>query len=331
MRRIVWVDNYKGLLLLFVVLSHFHLGGFVVDVAEQFFMPAFFFISGYLYNKRADISYTNYIYRKFSTLLWPYCCFALLSLPFCERIIIPNLQLIDIYTYMYEEFWTIVGGWGSSMTGPIWFLYTLFQTAVVGYGVIRYCSRSVCMIVAIVSFLIGWFLGINHVELPLHINIVFSSLFFYLIGWITCGSIEKINRRKESLIAITISVSVLFGCYIYDQTEFIMVGNIMGNNMLCFLGETLSGSLLLLFIFTQIEREGFNCMDKMFGFIAKNSITILAVHWCLLKMLWAYYPEWDDTRMIHILSSLVVCAITYIVILIVNRYMPWMLDFNKIR
>ena len=72
--RIEWIDVVKGIGILLVAGSHIF-GGAVGKYSEWFYMPLFFFLSGYLYAHAAGWSFIG---KRVRHLLLPYAAFMVL-------------------------------------------------------------------------------------------------------------------------------------------------------------------------------------------------------------------------------------------------------------
>jgi len=66
--RITWIDNYKGYLLLMVVLCHINLHFVLVDWSVTFFMPAFFMVSGFLFKVKDSETFMSFLKKKNSII-----------------------------------------------------------------------------------------------------------------------------------------------------------------------------------------------------------------------------------------------------------------------
>lgn len=130
-KRIEWIDYYKALAIILVVLGH--TGQFGVYI-YQFHIAAFFFISGVV----AGLEKRNLdeiIILKFFTLLLPYFFFAAWGLT-----IFAVLQRFGVLKYV--SIWDSIPGWVSNMInlfqtpycdwlGAMWFLKTLFVVMII--------------------------------------------------------------------------------------------------------------------------------------------------------------------------------------------------------
>lgn len=82
-KRIIWVDQIKGILIILVVIGHitanvertYAINSFIYT----FHMPLFFMISGCLSTNLADRSWAGYLLKKIKTLIIPYISFSVIG------------------------------------------------------------------------------------------------------------------------------------------------------------------------------------------------------------------------------------------------------------
>lgn len=129
-RRIVWVDEYKGFLLLFVILSHVNFPCILVKYAANMYMAGFFFISGFLYNHDDGRSIKQYCQSKIRSLLIPYVVFSAIGFIMNPKMIRPPYTIDHLLYLIKSDFWDFVGGFGSASVGTLWFLFTLFEISI---------------------------------------------------------------------------------------------------------------------------------------------------------------------------------------------------------
>lgn len=80
--RIVWLDNAKGLGILFVVLGHIYLGNSVqARFLYAFHVPLFFFLAGYLFEEGRSGGAGAFFLRMARTRVLPYLVFFVISFP----------------------------------------------------------------------------------------------------------------------------------------------------------------------------------------------------------------------------------------------------------
>lgn len=159
-----WIDRYKGLLIILVVMGHV-LGGAVrltqglsqsvlnnlFLVIYEFHMPAFFYVAGLTWRTRGDEHFGAFVIRKANRLLVPYVVFGVLStIAYCLLIGDVQATLQNVVTTNYYQ-GKFAGRWGTCVLGllhaggypngegfrmnsVLWFLPCLFTTEVIYRG-----------------------------------------------------------------------------------------------------------------------------------------------------------------------------------------------------
>ena len=169
-KRILWVDNLRGFLILLVVLGHtiqYSMPGFynshVFNYIYSFHMPLFFVVSGFVSYKPCERVFWGGIKRRCAQLLIPYLIWTLF---FC---LVSGTSLIRGY---FES--------------PVyWFLIILFFISILITACQRLSFRLkikpewICGALAIVLF------GIVSVLKPsiLSLGILHVHFFFFTLGW----------------------------------------------------------------------------------------------------------------------------------------------------
>lgn len=140
------LDVYRGVLILFVLLGH------TANIPESlkvfiysFHMPAFFILSGYLFNqsKPASLRLVNEIKTSFVRLIVPAWLMGLLcSIPFLFLYFNGGISSVTFLTKLYG---TLTGYPNISMTflsTPLWFLFVLFSVNLIAILGRRFFNRS---------------------------------------------------------------------------------------------------------------------------------------------------------------------------------------------
>ncbi|MGN1194786.1 MAG: acyltransferase family protein [Acutalibacteraceae bacterium] len=83
-KRIVWIDQLKGVAFMFVILGHLSIDNTFCSWIYSFHMPLFFFVSGFNLNveKIQQTPFWQYVYKLFKRLVIPYFWIELLCLCF---------------------------------------------------------------------------------------------------------------------------------------------------------------------------------------------------------------------------------------------------------
>ncbi|MDE7387725.1 MAG: acyltransferase [Muribaculaceae bacterium] len=169
--RIEFIDLAKGVCILLVVLMH---AGYTNDLPalKAMRMPLYFILSGLFFKDYG--SFLNFLYKKINKILIPFCFFAIVGIILCRVFYvsasIPGIILTPFYAPTIANY-------------PIWFLICLFWVNLL------YCVISITITNAFVRGfmvfivgLVGYFLNVHDVYIPLFIASVCSALPFFYIG-----------------------------------------------------------------------------------------------------------------------------------------------------
>lgn len=143
--RCKWVDNARGVAIIFVVLGHVITNGMtagildtnVFSIAEKmiysFHMPLFFFCSGYLLSPKNDENINGVVYyytKRIIGLLIPYIIFSLIYLSF--KCLFGGSSDVVANKVTWGDAFSIY----STPIGEYWFLYTLVLLTIVFFVVL---------------------------------------------------------------------------------------------------------------------------------------------------------------------------------------------------
>ncbi|MBQ3720008.1 MAG: acyltransferase family protein [Fibrobacter sp.] len=232
-KRIGWIDEFKGFVLLLVCLYHveqaFPQAQMGMLHLSALRMSAFFFISGMLFSTRRFGNFKDYFIHKTRVLLVPYILLSLLFLaldpvlynfdlfPKAPRMTVMNIkpEIATVWDYIYWNLAKIfVAGKSSIGSGPLWFVFTLYSVSLLFYGV-QCAARKISEILsplrgsrmtagvtaltAIASLAGGWLLHMNHIRLPLGIERDLTVLFFFANGWLCKGALKDPRLGSATL------------------------------------------------------------------------------------------------------------------------------------
>ena len=137
--RVTYVDVFRGLGILLMVMGHIGFGGAFDKFIHAFHMPMFFFVSGYFYRKK-DIAFRDYFAKKKQSLLLPYVltgviCYGIwLILQMHHQ----NQGVIYFLKPIYHLLWTNTDG--LPIAGALWFLTALFFCNVLYFALDRWIT-----------------------------------------------------------------------------------------------------------------------------------------------------------------------------------------------
>lgn len=103
--RDIAIDLAKGICIILMVAGHTGAPEWLGRTIYLFHMPAFFVVSGYLFNKQNLVTPKSYVKRKFKGLYWPFVFWSLLFLSFHN--VFARMHLYGNYLTINEM---LVGG-----------------------------------------------------------------------------------------------------------------------------------------------------------------------------------------------------------------------------
>jgi len=282
MKRIVWADALKGILIVLVVLGHsiqasmMKLGGSFVDdylwnLIYSFHMPAFIAISGFLAFRKNVTgggirNWFLIVWRRFRQLMVPFILWSI-------ALFFVNHNVPKIYDYiLYPE-------------KSLWFLWALFFITVIFTAVDDLASKlkvrqeiamAVCWVVLIgVMFLMpnAKLFGVEYVA---------YYFFYYVLGYYLHKYSDQLIVRKGFIIAILGLLWFTLGSIYSTQglPKQLQCVPLIPSSILYYIYRITTAVVAIFFFFSLAMRT----MDKEGGLISlavtmgKVSLGIYAVH-----------------------------------------------------
>lgn len=285
--RIFWIDNLKGFILLLVCIAHIGLFPNICDFLKGARMTTFFYLSGFLFSTRKYPTFISYWRSKYHSLLYPYLIlsllFALLPLALRENPIFASKWIYSfnlptnvknfINTYIISIIDIIQGYSFRQTTEPLWFVYTLFQTSILFYGINKIPYTFLKFACLFGGLGLGWYCNKYSIILPLHMNTMFTSLFFFGIGQYSQTYIKYIKNNIYFIFPTIIIYTLAY----YKGGYIDLINNNLGNSFIIFLLYTTSGIFLFITIFKYISFKD-NIIFGIFRNISRNALIIVCVH-----------------------------------------------------
>ena len=204
---------------------------------------------------------------------------------------------------------------------PIWFIPPLFFSNLL----FVYTKRFVVTKMGKASILISLtLLGISlfHISrtLPYRIDVTLISIPFVLTGYCHNKIIGRFNNKSVGFILVLIGTFInSLNLYISDIHSVELVLQITGNSFM-FLISAISLSMGMFALFENIFRE--STIGEFFG---KNSMPVMAFHIPVIFFL-GKIPFIDLPS-----RFLLTCIILYILVLLVDKYIPWSFYFKLLQ
>ncbi len=201
--RIEFVDLAKGVCILLVVFVHSRILVDPVPALEALRMPLYFILSGLFFKDYGSLY--NFIEKKVNKILIPFLFFYFFSLAI--------LFLLDGKWGIYEIVRPIFDP--NIHNGPLWFLSCLFIVNVM------YCTISISVkgmiiktLIVLICGVVGYILSVNDIYLPMYVNVAFTALPFFYIGFIL-RKLPILYRNKFDRYNLFFSIVLILPIVVY--------------------------------------------------------------------------------------------------------------------
>ena len=352
--RLHWIDTLKGIAITLVVFAHHSLPVTLDTYIYSFHMPLFFFISGYLFDfgKYAE-SASNFVKRRFKSLIVPYFFFALLACLFyflLEKIL--NFGYLKIST-LYDIIYIIVCAPGDRelINPPLWFLPCLFVTELFFYGLAKkyYEEPRKLVLWLIATGVIGYLYAIyTDIRLPWNAEVALTAVVFYGVGNLfrkfTESEVEfesdvfldidsrfrkMFSRAEKFFPGVFLLLNLLYLRYLM---EFPTAGKINLNameygNFFSYYLLAFSGIFTFVYLFKKIGSS------NILEYYGRNSLIVLALHFpvmdillTLILLIFGIDLDVDYHNAIIALGLAVLNLLCLIpMIFLINNYLPFLI------
>lgn len=208
MERIAWIDNYRGILFILVILSHcYNVPSIYSYIYEPIFLTGFFMLSGILYKKKL---FRDNIVSIFNGLVLPYIIYAILVSLINVFIYKENVSMI--FNELYTNF--VLGG------DRLWFIPCLILVELF-YVIVDHVNSISHKNIYLFTISCALFICITSVvpkHLPWNIDTAAWVLMYFILGISIKNIINKISKKTSFIyLIISIIISLLFGLLTSDK------------------------------------------------------------------------------------------------------------------
>lgn len=298
-KRLNFLDIAKGFGIILVLYSHscgFPIFGYSV---VAFYMPLFFFVSGYVY-KEGRTPIEN-IKRKLKQLLIPYAGFTLLL--YAENVILGYLKheltkemlIMPLLGAIYSRGALFADMTGDNVyfftlsNGPMWFITAMAVASVIFYLLVDYFLENKKNMIAISAVLVAITIVFSYcpILLPWSIDTSFACALFMLSGAKLASINYYSDENKQRFPIWLVLLAMLVFCVVTQSARAINLSirdygypGIIGS--LWFLSAASAGVILFLWICKYIEKYKWT---KVIIAVGKHTYSIMALHLFLVKYL----------------------------------------------
>lgn len=313
-KRVEFFDLAKGFCILLVVVfhitEHYKLEMPASDMLKSMRLPLYFFLSGCFF--KTYNGFWDFFKRKTNKLLIPFIfwfLFSSLFLPLvlarCGIVLFPKYQNIkDILVgFVY----------GKYPNSVIWFLLCLFWVNIMFYVISIIAKKfkktlTTIIILSVLAGLIGVTLGAFHIRIPFFIDSAFTSLPFFIFGYLLFrySPIVELNKYDKWIPLILVVLLLL----IYFFSPFYSLKYNQRVNYHSFLSIYIcgfAGALSIVLLSKWIKRL------PVFNYWGRYSIMILVSHgivyqlvgyalnYCGLSVTWCF--------VINLVTTMGICSL----------------------
>ncbi len=180
-RRNGVIDTYRGLCILLVVLGHTRgLPSEIHRYVYSFHMPAFFILSGFLFNSsKARADAICYVREKFHRLVIPaWVMGAICGLPFIAMLLLGKVKYADFVELLIGTAIGFPRPDGNFLSTPLWFLFCLFSLEILAVVLTRFSGRDPAVPLLVIGG-IGFSVCRETPFIPFDLHIAMPAAFFW--------------------------------------------------------------------------------------------------------------------------------------------------------
>lgn len=249
--RMEWIDIYRGVGILAVILGHSGPSYALNKIIQGFHMPLFFLITGYLFKLNTELSMCDSKKKLLKRYIMPY--FILCGI---------NLIIVDAHALLTGGYNSEIGGLTLKYVGgiiysrgsmvwmpncsPLWFLTCVFCVNII-MNLIMKCKYPRLVIVVILASISAIFSALEMPKLPWNIDTAMMGVLFAYIGYVAKNrkwieKFESVNKWLQFAIVVLSVVIGLILVYLNPIASVSFDNNRYGNSFMM-----IGGALLLNF------------------------------------------------------------------------------------
>lgn len=279
--RIGWVDVARGIGILLVIFGHVSKNNKLVTYISAFHMPLFFFISGYLFDKKKHKDFLPFMRKRVASLVLPYFFFSSISLLFWS--------LAGIATPASEKFWPLVAGsfYSNSrmetlpmLNDPLWFLTCLFVVELMFFLFAKLLRGKWLIALLYLMSVIGYlYPAAGLPPLPWGTEVALTAVVFYGAGYLARRVRRSpVNPDSSKNIAVVFALSLIVFAIVPLLNINVSINYLNFGNYLYFYLAAAAGIAITVILARWLSRSRF------LAYLGRNSLAILGLHWMLLPV-----------------------------------------------
>jgi fucose 4-O-acetylase-like acetyltransferase len=278
--RLKYFDLVSGLFMIQIIIMHIlqfsenfatsSVFSFIMHVSF-FFMPWFYFKSGYLYSTPKNGS-KLYFKSKAKSLLLPFVLFTVIGFVLYFPFEVMESKRSIARILLSPGFAMIRWGNGGVGNQPIWFLLSLFL-ALSGFFLLdKFKLKLLIVLFPFAGYALYYF--DYNLPLPLGLSNVFLGIFFLYAGYIFKKYIEK-SKYVKPILWFSLIIYCVIQILWFSSLDM-RINTVTSGNYFVYLLSALCGLVLIYFIGKKID------YIKPINYIGENSMVYFVAHWPIL-------------------------------------------------
>ena len=330
--RVKWADAFRAIMILAIAYGHAAPGGDLKKYVYSFHVAAFFFVSGYFF-KTSGLSFGQFAWKKFKSLMIPYYSFAVISILVFFALGSFASDKLDVAIKTADLMPNVLGMlWANGRTGymkwnlPLWFIPCLFATELAAYPCVKRISEkggskskmllSAGALVIALSVLNDQVLHVY--GLPFHFETTVFMLPFFIMG-LLCRERKLLPEFHHALIG-PVCICAGYALAVYANSSVDYVTSSYGNICVFYLAAGIS-----IIGFAGIARM---LHVKALYYLGRNSLPVLLMHKfpiVALQIVFSALISRTDAVgfAAAILITVISCAACLAVDIPLKRYLPF--------
>lgn len=294
-KRIDWIDIFKGLAIILVVVGH--ATGLFNAYIYQFHVAAFFFISGWV-AKLDRTSLLRDLIKKAMTLIVP-----LLLMIVMFGIVTNCMNKFGIYKYFWDEgssqsvFRLMINflqnGTMVDLLGAAWFVEVLFFTSIISHFlyVLTWKDKYIFIILTVAVYILGYYSMRHKYVLPYGADMALLAQGYYGMGFFLKSVVpEGLFEKKRKSVILDGLFFLITSCFMYLMKEKLNGLNLMNMadreiNSLGWATIAVANGIIWLYSLSQIiSYNSFKPLKNGLIDIGRNTMGIMLLHFSFFRL-----------------------------------------------
>lgn len=304
-KRIVWIDQLRGLAFYTVILGHMSIGKSFKTWLYSFHMPLFFMISGLNLNVERvyNTSFKDFTLRLAKKMLVPYVWLQMLSFVLRFLVSVVNHKPVPVRDYLIG---ILVGNNNiiGAPSNPLYYVLLLFLAQVGLWFVIKAAKGDKGLIGVILSVLAVGSVCLQRIDIPWHVNVVPTAMLLIFIGRLLMDGYlavrENLHKMNKVLYLGICAVLLGVGYVLCRYNGRISIhGNYYGKEFIIFLVCAVASSVAIAMLVMLLPQS------KALTFIGANTFFYMGIHKPLLLLFEACAGKYENHPVFLTVGSLV--------------------------